>query len=142
MDKTRKIQISLFVIGLFLMALAFSIPDYFDISNRVRALFWGIGVVFALTGITYRTIQKNRIKKGTFDYREGWPKTDVEILGYVGLAVMLASFVIGLLKIGGTSVSTILFFVLLAVSMVMMLISNILVRKQKLREIKKAKYGH
>lgn len=142
MDRTTKVQISYIVIGLFLIALPFLMNSFYYHFMLFYAL-WSIGVLLVLNGIIYKTTVKlSKKKKDAFEYREGIPKTDVEILGYVGLAVMLASFVLGLLKIGGTSVSILLFFVLLAVGMLMMLVSNILVRKQKLREIKKAKYGH
>lgn len=144
MDKIRRIQISLIVIGLFLIVLPFSITGYFYNFNLFYVL-WGIGVVLVLGGITYRhSVQDNKKRKDEFESRKGLPKTDGEILGYVGLIIFFTSLGIGAINsyVASSTLLIGLFLLLFVVGIILVFIANIMVREERRKAREKTKYGH
>jgi peptidoglycan/LPS O-acetylase OafA/YrhL len=145
MDKIRNIQISLIVVGLFLIVVPFSIAGYSYTFNRVRALVWGMGVVFVLIGITYRrSVQYNRNRHEDFERRKGLPKTNGEIVGYIGLLLFFAGLGVGAINSYVVKMNSLiaLFLLLIVVGVILVFIANIMVREERRKEREKAKYGH
>jgi hypothetical protein len=137
MDRTAKIQIGYIVIGVFLIAFPFLVSAYYY-NNMLFLAIWGIGVIFVLDGIIYRTTAKlSKKRKNEFGYKEGSPKTNGELIGIIGLIVFVTSLVLGLLSDNGPVILFLLFCVLFAVGTLILIISNIVVREERRKERQK-----
>jgi hypothetical protein len=144
MDKIRKIQISLIVIGLFLIVLPFSISDYFYNFNLFYAL-WVIGVALVISGVTYRNSVKDKKWKEEVELRKRLARTKGQIIGYIGLIIFFTD--LGLAAIISyfdrvTLPVTLIGLLLLVVSLILVFVSNIMMREGIRKERQKAKYAH
>jgi hypothetical protein len=144
MDKIRKMQVSLIVIGSFLIVLPFSITHYFYDYNLNYAL-WGIGVVLVISGVTYRHSAKDKKWQEEVELRKRIAKTDGQIIGYIGVIIFFTDLGVAaiLSYLDRMTFTIILFYVLFfIVSLVLIFISNIMVREAMRKERRKAMYGH
>jgi hypothetical protein len=116
---------SYIAIGLLLIALPFIITNYYYHYMLFYAL-WSIGVLLVLNGIIYKTTVKlSKKKKDAFENRKGLPKTNGEILGYIGLIIFFTSSGLGLIStyVGGTTSFVALFWLLMVAGIIMVFIS-------------------
>jgi hypothetical protein len=144
MDKIRKMQISLIVIGLFLIALPFSITHYFNNFNLNCAL-WGSGVVLVISGLTYRHSAKDKKWQEEVELRKRLAKTKGQIIGYVGVIIFFTDlgFAAILSYLDRMTLTIVLFYLLFfVVGLVLVFVSNIMVREEMRKERRKAMYGH
>lgn len=142
MDRIKKIQIGYIAIGLFLIALPFLITRYYYNFMLFLAL-WSIGALLVLNGIIYRTTIKLTKKRADgFGYKGGLPKTNGELIGIIGLIVFVTSWVIVLLSDNGPRLLFLLGCVLFAVGLLILIISNVLIKAERRKEKEKAMYNH
>jgi membrane protease YdiL (CAAX protease family) len=143
-NQIRKKQISLIVIGLFLIVLPFLINAYYYNFNLFYAL-WGIGVVLVISGVTYRNSFKDKKWQEEVELRRRLAKSKGQIIGYIGLIIFLTDvgFVAILSYLDRVTFPVTLFCLLfLVISLVLVFVSNIIVREEMRKERKKAMYGH
>ena len=144
MDRTAKIQIGCIVLGLILIALPFFMTDYYYNFMLFLAL-WSIGVILVLNGIIYRTTVKlSKRRTDEFEHKKGLPKTNGEIVGMTGVIVFFSG-----LGLGGISAYVVrstllveLFLLLFAIGILLVFISNIMVREERRKEREKKMYSH
>jgi amino acid transporter len=144
MDKIRKMQVSLIVIGLFLIILPFSITHYFYNFNLNYAV-WGIGVVLVISGLTYRNSVNDKKWKEELELRKRLARTNGQIIGYIGLIIFFTDLgVVAILSYFDKVTFPVTLFGLLffVVGIVLVFVSNILVREEMRKERRKAMYGH
>jgi hypothetical protein len=138
MDRITKIQIGFIVLGLFLIAFPFLITDYYYNYMLFLAL-WSIGAFFVLNGIIYRTTVKlSKKRTNEFEHRKGLPKTDSEILGIIGLIIFFSSLGLGGIcaYVVRSTLLIALFLLLFAIGILLVYISNIMVREERRKERK------
>ena len=143
MDRIKKIQIGYIAIGLFLIALPFLINRY---CNNIFLFFafWGIGVLFVLNGIIYRTSEKlSKKRTNKFEYRKGKPKTDSEVISIIGFIVFCLGLGVGLVSAYERLMFSFveLSLLLCGVGCLVMFISSIFVREERRKEREKFRFS-
>jgi len=146
MDKTKKVEVTLVVLGFFFIALSGYLTSslFSDYPYIIFTLFF-VGLGLVRYGLKYRDRDKiNKEIREERERRKGIPKTNSEVAGIAGSIIFFAGLGIGLIDVYVVKKTLLLELSLLlcVVGILIVFISSILIREERRKEREKSLYNH